>query len=57
MLSNPVYIEATITNIVPDKPSKPVTVNIELNYEFNVKNDKTYQKSISYQKMKGGWRS
>lgn len=57
MLRNLVYIEATIPNIISDKPSKPVTVDIEVNYELNVKNGKTYRKSIGYQKMKGGWRS
>lgn len=57
MLRNLVYIEATIPYIISDKPSKPVTVDIEVNYEFNVKNGKTYRKSIGYQKMKGGWRS
>lgn len=32
--SNPVYVQGTITKIVPDAPSKMGVVNIEVDYEF-----------------------
>lgn len=43
ILSNPVYVEATITNIVPDTPSKLGVVNIEVDYVFNAENGTTYR--------------
>lgn len=44
ILSNPVYVEGTITEIVPDTPSKLGVVNIEVDYEFNAMNGTTYRK-------------
>lgn len=44
ILSNPVYVEGTITEIVPDTPSKLGVVNIEVHYEFNAMNGTTYSK-------------
>ncbi|MEI9689632.1 hypothetical protein FJP64_13625 [Kosakonia cowanii] len=44
ILSNPVYVEGTITEIVPDTPSKLGVVNIEVDYEFNAINGTTYRK-------------
>ena len=35
VLRNPVYVEATITKIFPNTPSKHSIVNIEVDYEFN----------------------
>lgn len=43
ILSNPVYVEATITKIVPDTPSKLGVVNIEVDYVFNGENGTTYR--------------
>ncbi|MHA0914580.1 hypothetical protein ACR9H8_07450 [Kosakonia cowanii] len=43
ILSNPVYVESTITEIVPDTPSKLGLVNIELDYEFNDWDGATYR--------------
>ena len=41
MLINSVYVEAIITTIVPDTPSKLGVVNIEVDYEFNTENGTT----------------
>ncbi|MGY5956734.1 DUF3592 domain-containing protein [Kosakonia sp. BK9b] len=41
--SNPVYVNATITEIVPDTPSKLGVVSITLDYEFNAENGMKYQ--------------
>jgi hypothetical protein len=43
MLSNPVYVEGTITEIVPDTPSKLGVVNIEVDYEFKAVNGTTHR--------------
>ncbi|MHA8113615.1 hypothetical protein ACX122_10990 [Kosakonia cowanii] len=43
ILSNPVYVDSTITQIVPDTPSKLGFINIELDYEFNAWNGATYR--------------
>lgn len=44
ILSNPIYVSGTITEIVPDTPSKLGVVNIETDYEFNSENGKAYRK-------------
>jgi len=43
ILSNPVHVEGTITEIVPDTPSKLGVVNIEVDYEFKAVNGTTYR--------------
>lgn len=43
ILCNPVYFEGTITEIVPDTPSKLGVVNIEVDYEFKAVNGTTYR--------------
>lgn len=43
ILSNPVHIEGTITEIVPDTPSKLGVVNIEVDYEFKALDGTTYR--------------
>lgn len=47
ILSNPVYVEAIITKIVPDTPSKLGVVNIEVDYEFNAENGTTYRNKLA----------
>ena len=43
ILCNPVYVEGTITEIVPDTPSKLGVVNIEVDYDFKTVNGTTYR--------------
>ncbi|WP_039054781.1 hypothetical protein [Enterobacter sp. Bisph1] len=45
ILSDPCYVEATITDIVPGTPTSYGIVNITVNYEFTAINGKTFKRN------------